>query len=67
MIIKTYTFKIDWIKLKKILCKASHIRNRHIYTYILNWLNKIKEKKYYARLHILEILSENKYFFYFQN
>jgi hypothetical protein len=31
---------------------------------ILNWLNKIKrKKKYYARLHILEILSENKYFF----
>jgi len=32
--------------------------------HILNSLNKRKEKKYYARLHILEILSENKYFLF---
>jgi hypothetical protein len=27
-----------------------------------NWLNKIEGKKYYARLHILNILFENIYF-----
>jgi hypothetical protein len=26
-------------------------------------LNKIKRKKYYVKLHLLEILSKNRYFF----
>jgi hypothetical protein len=39
---------------------------RKIDTLEINWI-KLKERKYYVRLFILEILSKNKYFLFIWN